>query len=84
MENTRLERPEPRQSVRQDKDFLIKNGTTSPVMQNFSKVDPRNCWLCEGWSQMLFEVRLPEKFIGCEVASVYLHLSFEEFNPMVM
>ena len=33
---------------------------------------------------MLFEVRLPDKFIGCEVASVYLHLSFEEFSPMVM
>ena len=33
---------------------------------------------------MVFEVRLPDKFIGVEVASVYLHLSFEKFTPMVM
>ena len=33
---------------------------------------------------MLFEIRLPDKFIGCEVASVYLHLGFEDFKPMVM
>ena len=45
----------------------------------FGKVEPRNCWLCEGWSQMLFEVRLPDKFIGCEVSSVYVHLSYEDY-----
>lgn len=33
---------------------------------------------------MLFEVRLPDKFIGHEVASVYIHLNFEDFKPMVM
>ena len=33
---------------------------------------------------MLFKVTLPNKFIGCEVASVYIHLSFEDFRPMVM
>ena len=33
---------------------------------------------------MHFEVRLPDKFIGVEVQSVYIHLSFEEFKPMVM
>ena len=48
------------------------------------KLEPRNCWLCEGWTQMLFKVTLPNKFIGCEVASVYIHLSFEDFRPMVM
>ena len=33
---------------------------------------------------MAFEVRLPEKFIGVDVSSVYIHLNFEDFKPMVM
>ena len=49
-----------------------------------SEIAPRNCWLCEGWTQMFFEVRLPDKFIGVDVASVYIHLNFEDFKPMVM
>ena len=48
------------------------------------KLEPRNCWLCEGWTQAVFEVTLPNKLIGCEVSSVYIHLSFEDFRPMVM
>ena len=45
---------------------------------------PRNCWLCEGWTQQRFEIRLPDKFIGLPVSSVYVHLSFEDFKPSVM
>jgi len=55
-------------------------------LPDFAKLEiaPRNCWLCEGWTQMAFEVRLPEKFIGVDVSSVYIHLNFEDFKPMVM
>ena len=29
-------------------------------------------------------MRLPDKFTGYKVASVYIHLSFEDYRPMVM
>ena len=29
-------------------------------------------------------MQLPEKFIGVDVSSVYIHLNFEDFKPMVM
>ena len=45
---------------------------------------PRNCWLCERWIEKKFEVRVPNKFIDCVVKSVYIHLSFEDYRPMVM
>ena len=71
--------------IKQDPHSIISDsGESSSLFPSSNKVDPRNCWLCEGWTQMAFEVRLPDKFSGCEVASVYLHLSFEDFKPMVM
>ena len=87
MENVHLETNEERNKpLRQDEQQIIRSGELAPLLPPglSQKAQPRNCWLCEGWTQQLFEVRLPDKFIGCEVGSVYLHLSYEDFKPMVM
>ena len=39
-----------------------------------------NCWICEGWSEFRFELRIPSK-IGAEVN---LHFDFDEFAPDLM
>ena len=33
---------------------------------------------------MKFEVRLPEKYLNHDVQSVYIHLDYEDYKPMVM
>jgi len=83
MENIHLERVD-KSGYRRDDKQLYSAGPVSGNETLTSGALPRNCWLCEGWLEYSFEVRLPEKFIGCEVTSVYLHLAFEDFKPMVM
>jgi hypothetical protein len=38
-----------------------------------------NCWICEGWSEMRFEIR--SKLIGAEV---YLNLDFDYYKPILL
>ena len=48
------------------------------------KIVSHNCWLCEGWVQIRFEVRLPEKYFDSDVKSVFIQFEFEDYKPMVM
>ena len=43
-----------------------------------------NCWVCEGYVEILFEVALPNKYASMDVDSVYVHLDFENYVPCVM
>ena len=54
------------------------------TQNNVGKLVSRNCWLREGWNQMKFEVTLPDKYMGIEVTSVFIHLGFEDYKPMTM
>jgi hypothetical protein len=33
---------------------------------------------------MKFEVTLPDKYMGIEVTSVFIHFAFEDYKPMTM
>eukprot|EP00347_Sterkiella_histriomuscorum_P017331 403349792 len=39
-----------------------------------------NCWICEGWSEFKFDLRVPQH-IGVEV---YLHFDFDDYKPDLM
>ena len=44
------------------------------VLQGYKYKD--NCWICEGWSEMYFEI----KSIKLE-ANVYIHFDFDQYKP---
>lgn len=39
-----------------------------------------NCWICEGWSEFKFDLKVPQH-IGAEV---YLHFDFDDYRPDLM
>lgn len=43
------------------------------------QVTHNNCWVCEGYNEVDFEVELPKEYLNLEVESVYIHFDFEEF-----
>jgi len=40
-----------------------------------------NCWICEGWNEVLFEW---PKEKNSKIVTVYLHLEFEKYKPDLM
>lgn len=42
-----------------------------------------NCWLCEGWTEHLFEFRPPE-WVDYEVVPVMLHLSSDQYTGHII
>ena len=63
---------------------LFDDKDSESTTHDVGKVVSRNCWLCEGWVQLRFEVRLPEKYAGQDVKAVFIHFAFEDYKPMVM
>jgi hypothetical protein len=56
----------------------------SSVQASINKVASHNCWVCEGYVEVMFELTLPERFYDINVESVFLHLEFENYEPTVM
>jgi len=63
---------------------FVDDKASEDTQNNVGKLVSRNCWLCEGWNQMKFEVTLPDKYMGIEVTSVFIHFDFEDYKPMTM
>ena len=66
------------------KETLFDGKESESTTNEVGKIVPRNCWLCEGWVQTRFEVRVPDKYLGQDVKSVFIHLAFEDYKPIVM
>ena len=63
---------------------LYNDNQSQSTTNEIGKILTTNCWICEGWSQMKFEVAVPDRSIGQEIQSVWIHLEFEDYRPMVM
>ena len=49
-----------------------------------NKGSDNNCWVCQGYNEVMFKVTLPERYQNFNVTSVFIHLEFENYEPMVM
>ena len=63
---------------------LYNDNQSQSTNHEVGKAITTNCWICEGWSQMKFEVAVPERNNGLDIESVWIHLEFEDYKPMVM
>ena len=63
---------------------LYNDNQSQSTTNEIGKALTTNCWICEGWSQMKFEVSVPDRSIGQDIQSVWIHLEFEDYKPMVM
>jgi hypothetical protein len=54
------------------------------VHASINKVAAHNCWVCEHYVEVMFELTLPDSFDGLNIESVFLHLEFENYEPSVM
>ena len=51
---------------------------------SINKVAAHNCWVCEYYVEVMFELTLPNSFDDLNIESVFLHLEFENYEPSVM
>ena len=63
---------------------LYNDNQSQSTTNEIGKAHTTNCWICEGWSQMKFEVSVPDRSIGQDIQSVWIHFEFEDYKPMVM
>ena len=54
------------------------------MQASINRVSAHNCWVCEGYVEVCFELTLPDSFNELNVESVFLHLEFENYEPIVM
>jgi len=54
------------------------------VQTLINKTANHNCWVCENYVEVLFELTLPDIFDGLNIESVFLHLEIENYQPSVM